>query len=84
MMAHERATRAMAPQQIVPEEFSWQRLLDAGGQELEHVYSDILNGLAGQPGDKVSPDITWCAISPSRTSTTSPRLRSSLARSSMT
>lgn len=49
-MAHERATRKLAPQQIVPEEFSWQRLLDADGQELEHVYSDILSGLAGQQG----------------------------------
>jgi type I restriction enzyme M protein len=49
-MAHERAARQLAPQQIVPEEFSWQRLLDADGQELETVYSQILIGLASQPG----------------------------------
>ena len=49
-MAHERATRKLAPQRIVPDEYSWQRLLDADGQELEHTYTDILNGLAGQSG----------------------------------
>lgn len=49
-MAHERATRKLAPQVIVPEEYSWQRLLDADGQELETVYSQILQGLASQPG----------------------------------
>ena len=30
-MAHERATRKLNPQQIVPAEYSWQRLLDAEG-----------------------------------------------------
>lgn len=49
-MAHERATRKLAPQVIVPEEYSWQRLLDADGQELETVYSQILTGLASQTG----------------------------------
>ncbi len=34
-MAHERATRKLNPQQIVPAEYSWQRLLDAEGTELE-------------------------------------------------
>ena len=33
-MAHERATRELKPQRIVPEEYSWQRLLDAEGTEL--------------------------------------------------
>ncbi len=44
-MAHERATRKLNPQQIVPEEYSWQRLLDAEGTELEVVYTRILVGL---------------------------------------
>lgn len=34
-MAHERATRKLKPQQIVPEEYSWQPLLDAEGVALE-------------------------------------------------
>ncbi|HQG70643.1 MAG TPA: class I SAM-dependent DNA methyltransferase, partial [Rhodoglobus sp.] len=49
-MAHERATRKLKPQQIVPEEYSWQRLLDAQGDQLEIEYTRILNGLARQPG----------------------------------
>ena len=49
-MAHERATRKLNPQQIVPAEYSWQRLLDAEGTELEVVYTEILVGLAQQPG----------------------------------
>ena len=49
-MAHERATRKLKPQQIVPEEYSWQKLLDAQGDQLELEYTRILNGLARQPG----------------------------------
>ncbi|MBK6442602.1 MAG: SAM-dependent DNA methyltransferase [Dermatophilaceae bacterium] len=49
-MAHERATRKLRPQQIVPEEYSWQKLLDAQGDQLEFEYTRILNGLARQPG----------------------------------
>ncbi|HMR12305.1 MAG TPA: class I SAM-dependent DNA methyltransferase [Arachnia sp.] len=49
-MAHERATRKLKPQQIVPPEYSWQRLLDAEGVALEVEYTRILVGLAGQPG----------------------------------
>lgn len=49
-MAHERATRKLRPEQIVPEEFSWQRLLDADGVQLEVEYTRILLGLAKQPG----------------------------------
>jgi type I restriction enzyme M protein len=49
-MAHERATRKLKPEQIVPEEYSWQRLLDAEGADLERVYTEILRGLANQPG----------------------------------
>ena len=49
-MAHERATRKLKPQQIVPDEYSWQRLLDAEGTELEVDYTEILVGLAQQPG----------------------------------
>lgn len=49
-MAHERATRKLNPQQIVPDEYSWQSLLDAEGAELELVYTKTLVGLAQQPG----------------------------------
>lgn len=50
-MAHERATRrTLRPEQIVPDEFSWQRLLDADGVQLEVEYTRILLGLAKQPG----------------------------------
>ncbi|HET7414167.1 MAG TPA: type I restriction-modification system subunit M N-terminal domain-containing protein, partial [Arthrobacter sp.] len=49
-MAHERATRRLNPQQIVPPEHSWQQLLDAEGAELEVTYTQILVGLAQQPG----------------------------------
>ncbi len=49
-MAHERATRTLKPEQVVPEEYSWQRLLDADGVQLEFEYTRILLGLAQQPG----------------------------------
>lgn len=49
-MAHERATRVLNPQKIVPEEFSWQKLVDAEGTDLEVEYTKILVGLAQQPG----------------------------------
>lgn len=49
-MAHERATRRLNPQQIVPPKYSWQKLLDAEGTELEVTYTQILVGLAQQPG----------------------------------
>lgn len=49
-MAHERSIRKLNPQQIVPPEHSWQRLLDAEGTELEAVYTEILLGLAQHPG----------------------------------
>jgi hypothetical protein len=44
-MAHERATRKLNPQQILPVEYSWQKLLDSEGTELEVVYTEILVGL---------------------------------------
>jgi len=49
-MAHEREIRAVNPQQIVPDEFSWQKLLDADGDVLELTYSRILQGLGKKPG----------------------------------
>lgn len=49
-MAHERATRRLRPEQVVPDEYSWQKLLDADGIELEVEYTRILVGLARQPG----------------------------------
>jgi len=49
-MAHERAHRKLKPQRVVPEEYSWQRLLDAEGTALEIEYTKILVGLANQPG----------------------------------
>lgn len=49
-MAHERANRPLKPIQIVPDEFSWQRLLDADGDELEITYRHILEELGKRPG----------------------------------
>jgi len=49
-MAHERETRPLKPEQIVPPECSWQRLLDNDGDELEVTYRHILEQLARQPG----------------------------------
>ena len=49
-MAHERATRRLNPQQILPERYSWQRLLDAQGDQLELEYSRILVALAREDG----------------------------------
>ena len=49
-MAHERATRAISPEKIVPDDCSWQRLLDSDASELESVYRHILETLARHPG----------------------------------
>ncbi len=49
-MAEERATRPLNPERVVPEEYSWRRLLGLSGQELEDEYNHILRGLADQPG----------------------------------
>ena len=49
-MAHERANRKLNRQEIVPARFSWQRLLDTDGMQLEAVYTEILQGLGTQPG----------------------------------
>jgi len=49
-MAHERENRPLKPEKIVPANCSWQRLLDADGDELEDVYRRILQDLARQPG----------------------------------
>lgn len=49
-MAHERETRALNPESIVPSECSWQRLLDTDGDELEITYRHILEALSRQPG----------------------------------
>jgi len=49
-IAHERATRPLKPEHIVPEDCSWQRLLDADGDALEVTYRQMLEELARQPG----------------------------------
>jgi len=49
-MAHERETRALKPETIVPVDCSWQRLLDADGTELEETYRAILAKLGRQRG----------------------------------
>src|SRR3954449_239640 len=49
-MAEERATRALNPERVVPEEYSWNQLLGLSGEALEDTYNHILRGLAGQPG----------------------------------
>jgi len=45
-MAHERATRPLKPEPIVPESCSWQRLLDSDGDDLEVIYRHMLEELA--------------------------------------
>jgi len=49
-MAHERETRPLNPETLVPADCSWQRLLDTDGDELEVTYRTILETLARQPG----------------------------------
>jgi type I restriction enzyme M protein len=49
-MAHERETRSLNPETIVPKECSWQLLLDAEGDALERTYKNILETLAKQSG----------------------------------
>lgn len=49
-MAHERATRPLRPEQIVPDTCSWQRLLDRDGDLFESTYRHMLEELARQPG----------------------------------
>ncbi len=49
-MAHERETRVLRPERIVPEHCSWQRLLDADGDDLEVTYRHILEALAREGG----------------------------------
>ncbi|MFE0593973.1 N-6 DNA methylase [Micromonospora echinospora] len=49
-MADERATRKLRPEQIVPDELSWQTLLDAEGPTLEVQYKHILTELGKQGG----------------------------------
>jgi len=49
-MAHEREIRPLKGEQIVPAHCSWQRLLDADGDDLEVTYRHILEELAKQPG----------------------------------
>lgn len=49
-MADERAKRKLAPQRILPDEYSWDRLVAAQGDALEVEYTRILTGLAKEPG----------------------------------
>jgi type I restriction enzyme M protein len=49
-MAFERSTRAINPEKIVPDDCSWQRLLDADGQALEETYRAILETLSREEG----------------------------------
>jgi len=49
-MAHERETRPLNPETIVPKDCSWQRLLDNDGDQLEITYRHILETLAKQQG----------------------------------
>jgi type I restriction enzyme M protein len=49
-MAHERETRPLNPEKIVPKDCSWQRLLDNDGDRLEVTYRHILETLAKQSG----------------------------------
>jgi type I restriction enzyme M protein len=49
-MAHERETRSLNPETIVPKDCSWQLLLDSEGEHLEKTYKGILETLAKQSG----------------------------------
>lgn len=49
-MAAERASRPLNPERVVPDEYSWNRLLGLSGEALEDEYNHILHGLASQPG----------------------------------
>ena len=49
-MAHERSTRPINPEKIVPDDCSWQRLLDTDAAELEATYRHILETLGKQSG----------------------------------
>ncbi len=49
-MAHEREIRQLKPERIVPADCSWQRLLDADGDDLEVTYRHILEKLGRQIG----------------------------------
>ena len=49
-MAHERETRPLNPETIVPKDCSWQRLLDNDGDQLEVTYRHILETLAKETG----------------------------------
>jgi type I restriction enzyme M protein len=49
-MAHERETRPLNPEKIVPKDCSWQRLLDNDGDQLEVTYRHILETLAKESG----------------------------------
>ena len=49
-MAHERETRPLNPERIVPKDCSWQRLLDNDGDQLEVTYRHILETLAKESG----------------------------------
>ncbi|MGC4895958.1 type I restriction-modification system subunit M [Micromonospora sp. DT31] len=49
-MADERARRPLKPEQIVPDELSWQTLLDTEGDALEVQYRHILTGLGKEGG----------------------------------
>ena len=49
-MAHERETRPLNPEKLVPSDCSWQRLLDNDGDQLEVTYRHILETLAKETG----------------------------------
>lgn len=49
-IAHERENNPLKPERIIPEDCSWQRLLDADGAELEDTYVEILDKLSKQQG----------------------------------
>jgi len=49
-MAHERETRPVNAERIVPRQCSWQHLLDADGDELERTYRRILEDLGKERG----------------------------------
>jgi len=49
-MAQERATRSIKPEQIIPKNVTWQKLLDKSGDALEAQYRRTLEQLGNEPG----------------------------------
>lgn len=63
-MAHERSTRKLNPQQIIPDEYSWQKLLDAENPLRRHHLDELVDCyLRRQPRDELVGSQQWKSFS---------------------